>query len=283
MYTTLRAYYNLHLGNIYSGGEIGILYRTAMSYVCGIGMNETYFRKDTDLNEKECESMRQIADRLEKNEPIDYIIGEKEFCGLTFKVNRNVLIPRPETAWIVERIKALFSNKKVEKAIDICTGSGCIAISLAKNGFFSSFDAIDISRAALTIAKENNFLNGTKINFFEADILDTGKYHHFGSYNLIVSNPPYVRDSEKTSMEANVLDYEPHLALFVSDEDPLIFYRHIALFATGHLEPEGMVCVEINQYLGQETAELFRSYGFNVTIEKDLFSNERLLIARRTI
>lgn len=229
---------------------------------------------------------REIIERLKSHEPIQYIIGETEFYGRKFKVTPDTLIPRPETEELVqltvnnyrETVKNWSFNSK-PKILDIGTGSGCIAISLACELSGVQIHAYDISGKALKVAKENAERNGTNIIFEQVNILQPFTIHH-SPFTAIVSNPPYVMDSEKAEMEQNILEYEPHLALFVEDNDPLIFYRKIAEFATKNLTEKGLCIVEINQAFGLETAEIFWNQGFReVEVVKDIFGKDRMVKA----
>lgn len=216
--------------------------------------------------------------QLKKETPIQYIIGETEFYGLQFKVNVNVLIPRPETEELVEWIlNSVDKNKKI-KILDIGTGSGCIAISLAKNLPNAIVYALDVSAKALEITKQNAEINNVQIVFLQQNILASEKLAE--NYDIIVSNPPYVRELEKQEIKPNVLENEPHLALFVEDENPLIFYKKIAELAKNSLNKNGLLFFEINQYLGKETVDLLNSKGFkNIELKKDFFQNDRMIKA----
>ena len=215
--------------------------------------------------------------RLSHHEPIQYILGKTEFFGLQFRLDPNVLIPRPETEelveWILQDLKN--SGKRDISILDIGTGSGCIAISLAKNLPLARVIAIDVAEAALKIAGENARLNKVDVEFLKMDILQSENLPE--KFDVIVSNPPYVRELEKREMHRNVLEHEPHLALYVKDEDPLIFYRKITKLAETALLEHGSLYFEINQYLGAETGELLESSGLKTELRKDLFGNFRML------
>ena len=212
--------------------------------------------------------------KLKSQEPIQYILGETEFYGLPFKVTKDTLIPRPETEELVEWIIKDAKKEKSTTILEIGTGSGCIPISLAKNLLKSTVSSIDISSDALTIAKENALLNTVQVNFIEQDILNTKEL--LQQYDIIVSNPPYVRELEKKEIQPNVLENEPHLALFVEDKNPLIFYSKIADLAKKHLKENGFLYFEINQYLGKETIDMLTKKGFRTELRKDLFGNDRM-------
>jgi release factor glutamine methyltransferase len=230
-----------------------------------------------------------VLSELKKEKPIQYILGETEFYGLPFLVNENTLIPRPETeelvAWIIESTKYEVRNTRLN-LLDIGTGSGCIAISLAKNLPNAQVAAIDVSEKALVIAKENAKVNAVDVNFIQSDILKidnldqlpTSNFQLPTHFDIIVSNPPYVRNLEKVEIKPNVLAYEPHLALFVEDTDALLFYRKIAELALKNLSENGQLYFEINQYLGKETVELLESLGFkNIELKKDIYGNDRMI------
>ena len=220
-----------------------------------------------------------ILEKLQLEIPIQYILGTTHFYGLEFNVNENVLIPRPETEELVEWIISSAVNMpkyKNIKILDIGTGSGCIAISLAKNIPNAQVSAIDISDKALATAKENANLNQVAVAFIQRNILETNNLEQ--QFDIIVSNPPYVRNLEKAEIKPNVLANEPHLALFVEDNDALIFYRKIAELAIKNLTPEGKLFFEINQYLGKETVELLEKMYFkNIELRKDIYGNDRMI------
>ena len=222
--------------------------------------------------------------RLKKEEPIQYILGKTEFYGYPFKVNENTLIPRPETEelveWILNEVKELDleNNKQKLSILDIGTGTGCIPISLKNELPNAKVSAIDVSEEALKIANENALLNEAEITFIHQDILQTESLPK--QYDVIVSNPPYVRELEKIEIKNNVLENEPHLALFVDNDNPLIFYKKIADLAIKSLTKNGVLFFEINQYLASETIEMLKRKGFTkVELRKDLFGNNRMIKA----
>lgn len=220
-----------------------------------------------------------IIHQLESYRPIQYILGTTEFYGLNFMVNKSVLIPRPETEelvdWIINDYKGLSP-----KIIDIGTGSGCIPVSLAKNLPGSLITGVDISLEALEVAKENALLNDVQVKFLPLDILGN-HFPEFSLFNVIVSNPPYVTVHQKDRMNSNVLDFEPHLALFVPEIDPLIFYKAIALFANKYLLENGNLYFEINEELFQETSDAIKELGFTTELRKDIHGRYRMLKAKR--
>ena len=220
--------------------------------------------------------------QLKKEVPIQYLLGKTNFYGLDFEVNENVLIPRPETEelveWIINDHAVLDKSKKI-KILDIGTGSGCIAVSLAKNLPNASVYAVDVSKKALETAKRNAISNGVDVTFLLLDILEEEVLKC--NFDIIVSNPPYVRNLEKQEIKKNVLDYEPHLALFVEDNDALVFYRKIASLAQNNLLENGQLYFEINQYLGTEMTDLLKQMDFeNIELKKDIYDNDRMISAR---
>lgn len=232
---------------------------------------------DRKITEVEAEKFRQALLRLKKNEPIQYIIGKTEFYGLHFKVNKHTLIPRPETEelveWILINPEFKFQNPHF---LDIGTGSGCIAISLAKNLPNAKVSALDISEEALKIAEENAVINDASVHFFQKDILNAETLPR--RFDAIVSNPPYVRQLEKEQMHPNVLQYEPATALFVENNDPLLFYRDISRLAKTHLYPGGKLFFEINEYLADAMVLLLKTEGFKeIEVKKDIYGKDRML------
>ena len=234
------------------------------------------------------EDLKPITDALQdlkKNIPIQYILGETEFYGLPFKVNKNVLIPRPETEELVDWILKTESNKRDIQLniLDIGTGSGCIAISLAKKLPQANIYALDISEEALVIAKLNAEINDVDIQFVQGNILNSQTWNSeikSTAFDIIVSNPPYVRKLEQGQMRENVLNYEPHLALFVNNEDPLQFYKAIAEYALKNLKMNGVLYFEINEYLGNQMSQLLEKYNFNsIELKQDLFGKDRMIKA----
>lgn len=233
-----------------------------------------------EISSKNIQIFDSAIAKLKKDIPIQYIIGTTEFYGLTFNVNENVLIPRPETEelvmWIIKEAQEHRKNKKPLKILDIGTGSGCIPIALAKNLTNAKVWALDVSKKALNTTQSNAELNQVDITLLEKDILNTKDLHL--QFDIIVSNPPYVRELEKTQMQNNVLDHEPHLALFVKDDNPLLFYDKIADIALKNLNPQGKLFFEINQAFGKETIKLLKRKNFkNIELKKDVFGVDRMI------
>ena len=276
-----KLFFNEALSAIYPKTEIDSFFFILIEEKLKLQRIDTVLKPDFLITNKNLTDLKNIVKRLQKEEPVQYILGNTEFYGLPFLVNKNTLIPRTETeelvAWVLDEIKVLANNKITEPSIlDIGTGTGCIPISLAKNLTSLNISAIDISTEALLIAKQNAILNKVTIEFIELDILNTESLPR--EYDVIISNPPYVRELEKEEIKNNVLENEPHLALFVEDENPLIFYNKIADLAKQQLSKNGMLFFEINQYLGKETVNMLVKKGFkNIQLKKDLFGNDRMI------
>lgn len=274
------------LKNIYDEGEIETFIAYCFEEYIGMKKAAISINGNTTISESELLKFNFAVKDLKRLKPIQYILGKADFYGLKFIVNEHVLIPRLETEELVHLI--LRENKNPSKTedhkgpitiLDIGTGSGCIAISLKKNIPAATMYAVDISEEALEVAKQNTLLNNTDIQFLKHDILSNKYFPASDSkFDIIVSNPPYIAVSEKKQMAKNVTDYEPHLALFVEDSNPLLFYKSIIDFAIKHLNKRGKIYFEINQQFGQETQQLLSGKGFhNVELIKDLNSNSRIV------
>lgn len=281
--TEYRTYFTESLVTIYPKTEItSFLYLLIEEYL-GLQRIEFVMQPNFIIEKEKLNLLNEALNKLQKEEPIQYIIGHTEFFGLTFIVNKNTLIPRPETeelvAWVVDEIKHReLKQIKDISVLDIGTGSGCIPISIAKRCKNTTITAIDISKKALRVAEKNAENNSVKIECIASDILNTTSLEK--RYDIIISNPPYVRNSEKKEIENNVLQNEPHIALFVEDSNPLIFYDKIATLSKQHLTKEGLLFFEINQYLGEETKQMLHKKGFkNIEIRKDIFRNNRMIKA----
>lgn len=278
----IRKYYCEQLCSIYDKEEANAMILILFDHYFKIDRVRMALEPNLRLSESEMLTFHFAVKDLLKNKPLQYIIGETEFCDLKFKVNGNVLIPRPETSELVHLItnRQQTTDNSQLTILDIGTGSGCIAISLAKQLPQSQVYALDISEKTLCVAKDNAYINNVDITFIHDDILSLRNKIET-KFDIIVSNPPYVRDLEKAEMRNNVLNWEPHNALFVSDDDPLIFYRNILEFAKTHLKENGEVWFEINEYLGKEMKDLCCKMGFsNVNIYKDFREKERFLSVR---
>ncbi len=276
--------YDLRLKEIYSEREIRQLHFMLMEKLTGLP-KEKLLAERIVLNESQKKSLNGLTERLLNREPVQYVLGESRFCGLKFEVNKNVLIPRPETeelvAWVVQTAASL----SAPKILDIGTGSGCIAISLKHALPTAMVSACDISPQAIEMAKRNAKHNNTTVDFWQTDVLS----HAFeetenGNYDLIVGNPPYICECEKVQMEENVLNFEPHTALFVPDNEPLLFYEAIARFALKNLKPSGRLFFEINQNYGNEVMFMLARKGFcELELRKDFLGNDRMVAGLRVI
>ncbi|MCB0472226.1 MAG: peptide chain release factor N(5)-glutamine methyltransferase [Flavobacteriaceae bacterium] len=292
----LRSLFLQKLDSLYSKEAINTFFYMLASEYLQMDKVAVVLHPDQLIIAKKAALFEVAIDELQKEKPIQYILGKTEFYGLPFTVTDDVLIPRPETEelvdWIVEDVESenieaakgrqITNNKQITiNILDIGTGSGCIAIALAKNIPTARIFALDSSAKALEIASQNARLNEVEIQYIQADILESpvdlsGIEHH--KFDIIVSNPPYVRELEKGQMKNNVLKYEPEKALFVKDNDPLVFYKAIADFAIKNLKKEGKLYFEINQYLGNETVAMLAGKNFTKTVlKKDLFGNDRML------
>ena len=275
----LKTYFFSELQTIQEDSEIESFFFILTEYLHNLKRIDVSLNPDFEVTESDLEKWKSIISELKTEKPIQYITGEAWFYGLRFEVNENTLIPRPETEelveWIIDGLKVKGERQKVS-VLDIGTGSGCIPISLKKEIPNTIVSAIDVSEKALEMAKKNAVDNGVEVHFMLKNILETESLD--GKYNIIVSNPPYVRNLEKQEIKKNVLAYEPHLALFVEDNDALLFYRKIAQLALTSLAPNGKLFFEINQYLGKETVELLENLGFkNIQLRKDFVGNDRMI------
>ena len=267
------------LNNHYPTGEVTALTRIIATELLGVSQMAFYLKDNITLTAEQKTLLDNTIERLKKQEPIQYIQGYSDFCGLRFKVTPATLIPRPETSELVEWIASEYSSKMVN-ILDIGTGSGCIAISLAHKLPKSNVTAWDISTTALAVAAENSRNNSTEVTFERVDILSYEPKS--AQFDIIVSNPPYIKENEKAAMHSNVLDWEPHTALFVPDSDPLLFYRTIAEKGLQMLATDGTLYFEINRAHGAETMEMLANIGYtNIELRKDFADNDRMIKAKR--
>ena len=276
----LKTYFKSELSSVFEPSEIEVFFYRLVEYQLNLSKIDIILQSDFEVNNKVELFFKKAIKELQQEKPIQYIIGNTDFYGLNFKVTEATLIPRPETEELVDWILKDHSDKNKISILDIGTGSGCIPISLVKNLSKASVATMDVSEEAIVVAQENAKRHHASVNFINDDILTYSNTSQ--KYDVIVSNPPYVRHLEKQEIKKNVLAYEPHLALFVEDNDPLIFYRKITEFAVENLMKNGVLYFEINQYLGQETIDLVKSYGFtSVELRKDLSGNDRMLKASK--
>ena len=270
--SNILSYFRQELSAVADEREITSWYYISMDYLLVYNRSDCIINSNQVLNKSQLSKIKQIVAELKTHKPIQYIFGKTEFYGLKIKVNEHTLIPRPETEQLVDWIL----KENFVAALDIGTGSGCIPIALAKHTDAKVL-AIDVSEDALLIAEENAKNNEVEINFIHQDILQTNSLQ---KVDLIVSNPPYVLESEKEKMQENVLDYEPELALFVEDKNPLIFYKKIASLAINFLNDNGKLFFEINEQFGQETIEILTDIGFvNIELKKDMNDMDRMIKA----
>lgn len=279
-YSQIKKIFHQQLKEIYIENEIDSLFFIALEYVTSISKIEYILQKEEEISEEKLIKLKFILEKLTKNKPVQYITRKAYFYGLNFYVNEKVLIPRQETNELVDWVLMSVTHSKPIKILDIGTGSGCIAITLKKNLPLSEVFAIDISNEAIQVAQKNANDNEVEINFLQKNILEINDLK--SNFDIIISNPPYVRELEKLEMAPNVLDNEPHLALFVPDNNPLLFYEKITEIALKNLTEDGMLFFEINQYLSEETKKMIENKGFkNVTLRKDLQENYRMILAKK--
>jgi release factor glutamine methyltransferase len=265
------------LSPIYESGEIESFFFLILEQEHQLKRVDLALNPNLEFTENELQKWDAYLQALQKQKPIQYLLGKTQFFGLEFFVNEHTLIPRPETEELVSWIINDNQHQQSLNILDIGTGSGCIAISLDKNLKAETF-AFDVSYDALQVAQKNADHNQAFVHLVEFDILND--VWEGDPFDIIVSNPPYVRELEKEEIKPNVLEYEPHLALFVSDENPLLFYEKIADFAKEHLSENGKLYFEINQYLGKETSEMLKNKGFKkVILKKDIYGNDRMILA----
>ncbi len=275
-------YIRKELADCYPPEEVESFIRLIFSWLKNFTSTDLILRRDEELSEDDRQKIIEITDRLKKTEPLQYILGDTEFYGLNFEVNPAVLIPRPETEELVDWILKDSINAKLQ-IMDVGTGSGCIPISLKKNLPNARVLACDISPKALQTAQLNAELNQVDVSFFDLDILSEKKKELPAKLDILVSNPPYITEQEKTQMQANVLDHEPHLALFVPDDAALIFYQAVAEFGANNLKPAGKLYCEINEAYGQACKQLFEKMGYSdIVLRKDLNGKDRMIRASFT-
>ena len=266
---------------MYGSGEVGVFLDMLFEAFLGWDKVRLLTSKEQPIDQSDLLRFHWALEDLKRHRPIQHIIGYTDFCGCRIKVSPDVLIPRPETEEIVNWVITHLSSINIHHCLDLCTGSGCIPIALKKAFPTAEVVGVDISSAALEIAQQNAQNNGTEVRLLQADILDPQFSILNFQFSIIVSNPPYVRDSERAQMQRNVLDYDPALALFVPDDDPLRFYKAIANIAKEHLTEDGLLVVEINEALAEETSALLKVYGFLPKVYTDFRGKARWISATR--
>lgn len=275
----IRSAYIQELASMYAPKEVQSLFSITAQTLEKCSPAELLLRLQEPVNESVLIKYSNVLKRLKKGMPLQYALKQTTFCDMQFHVTPDVLIPRPETeelVMLIQKDSHIFSRK----ILDIGTGSGCIAITLKKIFPLATVSAMDVSEAAIAVARKNAITLNQDIDFIHDSVLAPS--YSYSSYDIIVSNPPYVMDSEKNKMHTNVLDFEPHLALFVKDEDPLLFYRAILEFAIKHLSKKGVLYFEINEQQGLQMVQLCKHFGFeHVTCIKDIHGKDRFIKAKQ--
>ena len=267
------------LQQIYSAHEAANITDMCFEKIAGITKSDVIKNPDFSLSAIHLKNLEAALDELLLHKPVQYVLGEAWFYKLKFKVDESVLIPRPETEELVNEVFDFIKMNSSKIIIDIGTGSGCIPISIKKEFPESIITAVDVDEKAIDIAKQNASTHQTEINFVQMNFLNKDNWNAFEKFDVIISNPPYIPIAEKELMDKNVISYEPHLALFVPDEQPLLFYEAIALFSKMHLAENGKIFMEVHENLAREVADLFSQHQFQTEIKKDIFEKERMVMA----
>ena len=274
----ILALFHEELDGLYGRGEVSVFVEMLFESFLGWNRVQLLTSKWNTIDQSDLLRFHWALEDLMRHRPIQHIIGHTDFCGCRIAVSPAVLIPRPETEemvlWVTEG-----ERQRVERVLDLCTGSGCIAIALKKKYPEAEVTAVEISEKALSTARQNAEANGVEVQFVQGDVMDEALHIPLSSYRLIISNPPYVMERERFSMQPNVLDYDPALALFVPDDDPLRFYKAIAAIAQRHLTKDGLLVVEINEALADETSALLAAQGFRAVIHVDFRGKPRWISA----
>ena len=282
--TVQEAYKQLmyQLFELYDDREAANIADMVTEHITGFKRIDRLINKQFPLSSEQKDLLNNCTAQLLEHNPVQYVLHEASFAGMQFYVDENVLIPRPETEelvqWITKEVYSLESG--VYSLLDIGTGSGCIPVALKKKISSLEVDALDISAGALEVAKKNAAIQHTEINFYQLDILNEEEWKRLPKFDMIVSNPPYIKQSEANEMHKNVLQHEPHIALFVPDEDGLLFYKAVAAFGLLHLKNKGKLFFEINEALGKEVCKLLEEYGYtNIELKKDMQGKDRMVKA----
>ena len=271
------------LKKLHDAGEATAITNIIFEHFTGISKSDMIISSKNKLDEAVLKSLQNALIELNRNVPVQYITGHAWFYNLSFQVNSAVLIPRPETEELVLEAIKILKGLDEKKVLDIGSGSGCIPVSIKKNVPTAIVTSIDVSKAALKVAEKNANSNNVEINFLVIDFLDEKNYDQLSKFDLVISNPPYIPENEKTILDKNVTDYEPHLALFVPDNDPLLFYKKILIFAEEHLESNGKILLETHEDYAKETAGIFIDARYEVEIKKDMQGKERMLLIYRSL
>ena len=267
------------LAPLHDNREAEQIVHMVLEHITGMNRTDRAIYKQQDLSSEQVHQVTLYGNELASGKPVQYVLGEAWFAGLRFIVNEHTLIPRPETEELIEWVKAT-TIPEPQSVLDIGTGSGCIPVALKKVFPLWRVQTIDLSIDALQIAEENAKQHETEIIFSQLDFLNENDWSGLPQFDIIISNPPYIKIVESASMAKHVLNHEPHLALFVPDDDALIFYKKIALFGKTHLKKKGIVFLEINQLLGAEVCFVFEKAGYKTTLRKDLNENDRMVMAQ---
>jgi release factor glutamine methyltransferase len=271
------------LDGLYENREAATIAGIVMEFITGKSKMDRWLQKNELLSIEDLKRLEKYSKELLTGKPVQYVLGEAWFAGMCLAVNEHTLIPRPETEELVNLCANWATTNKIHHAplqiLEVGTGSGCIAIALLKKLPNAQITAVDISNEAIKVASANAIANNTAITFITLDFLDETTWLGLGSYDIIISNPPYIADNEKESMAVHVLDFEPHTALFVTNNNPLIFYTALANFGKTYLHHGGALFVEINQALGLQTQDVFEQNNYNTLLKKDLFDNDRMIVA----
>ena len=277
----IQQQYVAALNEIYGDGEATVMTTMVFESIANLSRKDLVTKANLEIENTTLKKLLDALTRLKQHEPIQYIIGKAWFYNLSFTVNEAVLIPRPETEELVLEAINFLKKHNSKNVLDIGTGSGCIPISIKKNVLQANVTSLDVSNDALTLAKKNATDNGVEINFLNVDFLEEKNFDALPKFDVIISNPPYIPENEKNTLAKNVTLYEPHIALFVPQHDPLLFYKKILLFAGEHLEQNGRIFLEVHEDFAIETANLFKEKYYEVIIKKDMQGKERILIIYR--
>jgi len=270
---------------LYDNREAATIAGMVMESITGRSKMDRWLQKNETVSDNHLARLEHYTNELLTGKPVQYVLGQAWFAGMCLQVNEHTLIPRPETEELVNLCASWATINKTHhaplKILEVGTGSGCITIALQKKLPSAQITAVDISNEAIKVAAANAIANNTAITFITLDFLDETCWHELGKYDIIISNPPYIADIEKESMAKHVLNFEPHTALFVANNNPLIFYSAIATFGNKYLNKGGALFVEINQALGLQTQDVFVHNNYNTVLKKDLFENDRMIVATK--
>ena len=273
------------LDGLYENREAATIAGMVMEFVTGKSKMDRWLQKNELLSIEDLKRLEKYSNELLTGKPVQYVLGQAWFAGMCLAVNEHTLIPRPETEELVNLCASWAATNKIQIAplqiLEVGTGSGCIAIALQKKMPAAIITAIDISAEAIEVATINAAKYNAPIQFKTFDFLNEARWPEMGNYDIIISNPPYIADIEKESMAGHVLNFEPHTALFVRDNDPLIFYSALANFGNKYLHKDGALFVEINQALGIQTQDVFEQKNYTTLLKKDLFENDRMIEATK--